>query len=291
MAARPPFDLPARLAGVRALLIDIDGVLTLKGEPISGAGEALASLDRRGIPYVLATNVSLVGRATLSRDLARAGLSVPPERIVNAASAAAGYVRRRFGDAPLYVMAAPDALTEFAGLTLLAHDQAAEPGARVAAVLVGDAADDFTPRNLQSAFALLRAGASFVAMHKNRWWLTAAGETLDAGMYVAGMEYVTERRAIVTGKPARTFFAEGVRLLAGQVDDAAAGLSPSDVAMVGDDLWNDLLGAQKAGLRGVFVRSGKQGQVELDRIGAQTGGRVPDAAAPSIAEVVAALPG
>jgi HAD superfamily hydrolase (TIGR01458 family) len=285
------------LSGVRALLLDMDGVLVLRGELIPGAADALAELDTRGIPYVIGTNTSLVSRTTLARELGRAGLPVNADRIVSAASAAAAHVRRRFGQEPLYVMVAPDALAEFEGLTLLSHDAAAMPGASAAAVVVGDAAEEFTPRNMQSAFALLRNGARFVAMHKNRWWLTSAGVLLDAGAYVVGLEYVTQRRALVAGKPSRTFFAEGVRRLdelAAEIDGQTDGrhrLSAGEVAVVGDDLWNDVLGGQKAGLKGVFVRSGKHGDAELARITTERGGRAPDAITPSIVEVVAALTG
>ena len=207
-------DLRVRLAGVRALLLDLDGVIVLKSELLPGAAEALARLDAAGIPYVIGTNMSLVSRTTLAGYLAKGGVSVSPDRIVSAASAAAAYVRRRFGDEPVYVLVAPDGLPEFAGLRLLSHEEAGRPDARAAAVVVGDAAAEFTPANVQSAFRLLRGGARFVAMHKNRWWLTPAGELLDAGAYVVGLEYATERRALVTGKPARAFFEEGVRRLA-----------------------------------------------------------------------------
>ena len=117
-------------------------------------------------------------------------------------------------------------------------------------------------------------------MHKNRWWTAPAGVMLDSGAYVAALEFGAERRALVTGKPSRAFFGEGVRQL---------GVEAAEVAMVGDDLWNDVLGAQKAGLRGVFVRSGKHGDAELGRIAAERGGWAPDAVALSIVEVVAAL--
>jgi HAD superfamily hydrolase (TIGR01458 family) len=286
-------DLRDRLRGVKALLIDMDGVLVLRGNPIAGAAESLAALEARAIPYAIGTNTSFMSRATLAREMSRGGLPVDAGRIVSASSAAASYVRRRFGRQPLYVMVAPDALSEFEGLRLLTHDEAARPDARAAAVVVGDAGDEFTPRNLQSAFTLLRSGARFVAMHKNRWWLTAAGTMLDSGSYVVALEYATQRRAMVTGKPSRTFFLEGVRLLTELAESGgvagAPRLTPGEVAMVGDDLWNDVLGAQKAGLRGVFARTGKHGDAELARLAADRGGRAPDAVAPSIVEIVAAL--
>jgi HAD superfamily hydrolase (TIGR01458 family) len=277
----PDSGLRLQLAGVRGLLLDMDGVLVLRSALIPGAADALARLDEAGIPYLVATNTSIVSRATLSRELGAAGLAIAPERIVSAASAAAAYARRHYPDEPLYVLVAPDTLSEFDGLRLLSHDEAAQPGVRAAAVVVGDAGDEFTPRNMQTAFTLLRGGARFVAMHKNRWWLTPAGVMLDSGGYVAALEFATQKRALVTGKPSRAFFVEGVRQLGGP----AAG----EVAMVGDDLWNDVRGAQRAGLRGAFVRSGKHGDVELARATTERGGRAPDAVAPSIVEIAAAL--
>ena len=93
----------------------MDGVLVLRNELVPGAADALATLDEAGIPYLVATNTSMVSRATLSRELARAGLAIPPERIISAASAAAAYTRRHFAAEPLYVLVAPDARVEFAG--------------------------------------------------------------------------------------------------------------------------------------------------------------------------------
>jgi HAD superfamily hydrolase (TIGR01458 family) len=279
----PDPDLRRRLAGVRGLLLDLDGVLVLRGALIPGALEALAALDAAGFPYVVATNYSIVSRATLAAELGRGGLAVPADRILSASSSAAAYSRRRFPGQPIYVLVAPDARAEFAGQLLVGHDEAARPGARVAAVVVGDAGAEFTPRNLQTAFTLLRGGARFVAMHKNRWWITADGVMLDSGAYVAALEFGTQKRALVTGKPSRAFFEEGVRLL--------GGLAPADVAMVGDDLWNDVRGAQRAGLHGVFVRSGKHGDAELARVASERGGSAPDAVAPSIAEIAAAVLG
>jgi HAD superfamily hydrolase (TIGR01458 family) len=279
-------NLRARLAGVGALLLDLDGVVVLKGKLLPGAAEALRRLEAAGLPYVIGTNMSLVSRAELAGHFARGGVSLAPDRMVSAASAAAAYVRRRFGDKPVYVLVAPAALSEFEGLHLLSHQEAAAPGARAAAVVVGDAAGDFTPANMQSAFRLLRGGARFVAMHKNRWWLTPAGEVLDAGAYVVGLEYATERRALVTGKPARAFFAEGVRRLEELAGHSLAG---GEVAMVGDDLINDVRGAQRAGLRGVLVRTGKHGDADVARLASGRGAVIPDAVAPAIEDIVEAL--
>src|SRR3990172_5518547 len=194
---------------------------------------------------------------------ARAGLDTPIERIVSAASAPAAHVARRHPGGRIFLISTTDARAEFAGLDLMTGEEADQPEARAAAVVIGYASDELTFATLDRAFRLLRAGAGFVAMHKNRWWLTKRGVTLDSGGLVVGLEYATERRAAVVGKPTKAFFLEAVRELAAET--GPPGLHTADVAMIGDDLWHDVLGAQRAGLRGVFVRSGKHGDEDLAR--------------------------
>jgi ribonucleotide monophosphatase NagD (HAD superfamily) len=84
---------------------------------------------------------------------------------------------------------------------------------------------------------------------------------------------------------------------AGELAESIAGadgrtsrLHRSSLAMVGDDLWSDVLAAQRLGMRGVFVLSGKHGRAELDRAAAQSrGGGRPDLVADSLARVIDAL--
>ena len=145
-----------------------------------------------------------------------------------------------------------------------------------------------TFRDLDRAFGLIRQGADFIAMHRNKWWLTPRGTTLDAGSLVAGLEYSSERHATLAGKPSPAFFAAGIRALAPEVGRPR--LRRSEVGMIGDDVWNDVLGAQRAGLRGIFVRSGKHGDAELSDAARRTrGGGRPDVVADDLEDVVSLL--
>jgi len=281
------------LAGTRGLLVDWDGVLVGAGRPIPGAATALAELDRAGFPYRIATNTTLLSRRDLAERSADLGFAIPPERFVTAASSAAAYCARRFPGRPIVVVGTSGAKSEFAGQTLLPVEAADDPAAPPAAVVVGDSPDELTYANLNRIFRAVRGGAAFVAMHRNGWWLTEAGPTLDSGAIVAGLEYALGRRATVVGKPARTFFAEAARALLADAAVRAVG-SPraadrSGIAMVGDDVWSDVAAAQRTGLRGVLVLTGKHGEAELARLRAR--GRVPDAVCPSIVEVVAGVLG
>ena len=281
------------LAGVRGLLLDLDGVLVLRGRAIAGAQEALTELDRRVLPYRVVTNTSVLSRESLSAWGASVGLFVPPERIISALSASAAYTAHAFTGRPLYVLASADARREFVGQRLLTHEDADASGAEAAAVVIGDSPEAATFENLNRAFRLIRGGARLIGMHKNRWWLTPDGPTLDSGAFVAGLEFAAGVRALVMGKPSPAFFREAARELVGAIPVAAEGTPRprlADLAMVGDDLWNDVLAAQRLRMRGVFVLSGKHGRTELDQAAAQSrGGGRPHLVADSLAGVIEAL--
>ena len=306
MPADAPDRLRAALAGVRGLLLDLDGVIVLAGQAVPGAVEALRELNRRGFPYRIVTNTSLVSRRTLSRWAAALGVAVPPAEFHSALSISAAWTAAHAPGEPLYVLASEDARSEFGEQRLLSAAEADAPDARAAVVVVGDSPEAVTFDNLNRAFRLVRGGAALVGMHKNRWWLTPSGPTIDSGAIVAGLEFATGVRARILGKPSADFF----RLVATELAEEAAAVAPvaaiptavsnrggggravrrRDLAMVGDDLWTDVLAGRRAGLRGIFVLSGKHGEEELAAAAARgRGGARPDAVAASLAEVVAAL--
>jgi HAD superfamily hydrolase (TIGR01450 family) len=280
--------LAAALDGVRAFVLDADGVLMHRGEPIPGSVGAMQTLRRRGIPYRVVTNYSTTHRTTLAeRFSAATGLPPEPERIITAASAAAAYTARRHPGAALFVLASADALREWDGQHVLAPDEADRDGTRVEAVVIGDAGDALSFRNLDIAFRHLRAGAEFVAMHRNPWWITRRGPMLDAGSLVVGLEFALGRKAIVCGKPSAVVFREAVAELRRDVAEAGGrSLRLGQIVMVGDDPRADVAAARRVGLRGVLVLSGKLD--EATALAATATVRV-DAVAANLAEVVAAL--
>ena len=289
-AARPRAALAglrAALDGVRAFVLDADGVLMYRGEPIPGSPEALVELRRRRIPYRVVTNFSSAHRSTLAAAFGKAtGLSVDGAEIITAASAAAAYTAKHHPGAPLLLLAAPDARREWAGQVIVTSDEADARNEPVAAVVIGDAGDDLSYRNLDIAYRQLRAGAEFVAMHRNPWWVTPKGFTLDAGALVAGLEFALGRRAVICGKPSPLVFREAVAEL--RADVARSGgsrLRTRDVAMVGDDPRADIAAARRAGLRGFLVLTGK---VSADEAAASA--VVADGLAPSLAGLIENLP-
>ena len=279
-------ELSAALAGVRGLVLDADGVIVFKGEFLPGAPEALARLATLGIPFGIVTNFSAAHRDTLSARFG--GGALPGDRFITAASAAATYTATHHPGGRLFVISAPDALREFEGQTLVSADEAdAAASGDLAAVVIGDGGDDLSYRNLNVAFRAIRRGAEFVAMHRNPWWLTPRGETLDAGAFVAGLEVATGRAPVVCGKPSPVVFEQALAELA--ADLGGKRLRARDVAMVGDDPIADIAGAKRVGMRRVLVLTGKVNASAAEAAMSGPARTRPTAIADSLLDVVAAL--
>jgi HAD superfamily hydrolase (TIGR01458 family) len=273
------------LDGVRGLVLDADGVMVLKGAPLPGAVGAVRTLQDRRIPFRVVTNFSQLHRETLAGWFAQAGFAIEPGSIITAASATAAYTASEKSGRPLFVLAAVDARREFDGQQLLTADAAdALPAGTVGAVVIGDAGDELSYRNLDVAFRLVRGGSELLAMHRNPWWLTDKGETIDAGAFVAGLEFATGHPARVLGKPAPEVFRQAVASLRAHLGERLQAFS---FAMVGDDPRADIAAAQRVGLRGILVLSGKTSQSDLAIQPRR--GRGPDGIAATLADVVAAL--
>jgi HAD superfamily hydrolase (TIGR01458 family) len=223
------------------VVLDLDGVLLAAGAPIPGAAEAVRSLQEAGHACAVLTNMTSARPADLSARLAAMGIDLAAERIVTAAVATAAVVRTSYADARVLLVAERGSEREFAGCRLVAA-----PPADL--VVVSGPDDSWTLSLLDQALRALQGGARLIAMQGNAWWLAAEGPRLDSGAYVHALSYASGVRPRVIGKPAAPIFRTACRTL---------GLPPAACVMVGDDLRSDVLAAQRAGLRGVLVRTGK----------------------------------
>ena len=222
-------------------LIDVDGVLTVSWEAVDGAVETLEGLRGRGLPLRFLTNTTSRSRAEVTRALVDTGFEVNLEEVLTAPVATAAYLRRTHDGARCLLVNEGDLSEDLRGVDIVESGPAE-------VVLVGGAGPTFDYRSLNMAFQSLVDGASLVAMHRNMTWRTAAGLQLDSGAFVTALERAAGVDAVVVGKPSPEFFRAGIESL---------GLPAERVAMIGDDLVNDVLAARAMGITGILVRTGK----------------------------------
>ena len=249
---------------VTGLLIDLDGTLYTNKGPIEGAREALERLDRAGVSYRFVTNATHKPRRKVADHLETLLFSAAEDHIFTPATAVAEMLRRE--GVGCYPLLDRSLLEDLEGIPITDDS----PGC----VLVGNLGEGFTYGRLNAAFRHLMAGADLIALSKNRYWQTSGGElSLDAGPFVAALEYASGKSATCVGKPERAFFELALNDL---------GLPAGTVAMVGDDPELDVRGARAAGLRSILVETGRH------RPGAESPFR-PDLVLESVAQLPEAL--
>ncbi|MFL5953570.1 MAG: TIGR01458 family HAD-type hydrolase [Gaiellaceae bacterium] len=248
-----------------AILLDVDGVLHVSGAPIAGAASAVKRLRDDGHRIRFVTNSTTRSRAQVGQQLRDIGIHVDDDELQTTGAVAA----RALAGKRVLALTMPGILDDLDGLQLV--------GMNVDAVLLGGADEGeetgrvFSYLNLNRAFHELEAGAELYCLHKNKWWQTTDGARLDAGAFVAGLEYAADIEATVLGKPSNAYFAAALEAL-----DAEAGLT----WMVGDDLEGDIVGAHNHGMKTILVRTGKFRPDDVERSPIQ-----PDGIVSSIAQL------
>lgn len=227
---------------VACILLDIDGVLHVSGEPIPGAVDAVARLRQQGHSLRFVTNNSTRLRETLAQELRGIGFGLEDDELQTTPRAAA----RELAGKRVLALVMGAIVPDLEGIELV--------GERADVVLLGGCDETTEPNqvfswmNLGRAFAELQTGAELYCLHKNKWWQTSRGPLLDGGAFVAGLEYATGVDATVLGKPSAAYFAAALDALMAE---------PALTWMVSDDVEADVRGAQLFGMRTALVRTGK----------------------------------
>ena len=255
-----------------AYCFDLDGTLYRGDAAIPGAVAILGRLRASGVPFRCLSNTSSRPRSATLARLRAHGFDVREDELLTATLAAGTLLQAR-GHRRILPLLAPAALTDLAGFDLTGGTSGIASGP-ADAVLIGDLGDAWSDALMQEAFHQILGGADFLAVSRDRYWRRGDSLVLDCGAYVAGLEYATGRPAAIAGKPSAAFYAAALASLGHP--------APGDVAMVGDDPWGDVAGAQHAGMQGWFVASGKADAAVLASSGIR-----PDRSLASVAELPA----
>lgn len=243
---------------IGGVLFDIDGVLVTSWQPIDGAAETLRVLADQQIARSYLTNTTTRTRAQIAELLTAAGMEVAADEVITAAALTAEYVRDRYPGARCFLVNGGQIGEDMPGVDVVYSSEFSGPAAPETpdVVLLGGAGPEYNHLTLSWVYDWMAQGVPVVAMHRSTAWNTTDGLRVDTGMYLAGMEATSGRKATAVGKPAPEGFLAAANRL---------GVDPDEMYMIGDDLNNDVLAAQVVGMTGVLVRTGKFRQATLDR--------------------------
>ena len=226
----------------KGFLFDLDGVFIQSKKLLPGALRTIQILKRRKIPFRFLTNTTTKSKKTLYTQLNDLGIRCKVEHIFSAGYSGIKIIKE-MGNPTCKLYISKDLKEDYQTCNF--------DNLNPQLIVIGDY-KSWNLKILNQAFNYVMNGAQILALHVGKYYKTDSGLKLDAGAIVKGLEYATNRKAIVVGKPNSLFFKQALNDL---------NLAPSKVLMVGDDLYNDIYGALKLKIKGVLVKTGKYNQI------------------------------
>ncbi|RIZ66226.1 MAG: HAD-IIA family hydrolase [Methylococcales bacterium] len=246
---------------IRALIIDMDGVLWHGTQAMPGLVEFFQTLDDLDIRYILATNNASLTPEQYVTKLAKMGVTVTQKQILTSGMATALYLSEQVNpkETRVFVVGedgATQPLVEL-GFTLTGLyevNNSDKPEQKGADIVVCGKDETLTWAKLATASLNIRAGASFIGTNADTTLPTEHGVTHGNGAILAALEVASGVKPTIIGKPEPIIYQQALGLL---------GISPEQTVALGDRLETDILGAVRTGIRSIMVLTGISSEVDL----------------------------
>jgi NagD protein len=232
---------------VKALLIDVDGVVLQDETPLPGAPELVAWLVATGQRLLFLTNFSSQTPLDLAGRLASGGMKVPADRFFTSAMATAEFLDKQAGDARRAFVVGEGALVhELYKVGFTISETAAD------FVVLGETRQ-YNFEMIQRASALIQKGARFIATNPD---VAGPAGRPSCGSLAAPIERITGRRPFYVGKPSAFMMRAALRHL---------GAHSAEACMIGDNMETDIIAGVQAGIETVLILSGVSRESDLPR--------------------------
>ncbi|ASF44653.1 HAD-IIA family hydrolase [Methylovulum psychrotolerans] len=246
---------------IRALIIDMDGVLWHGDQAIPGLTDFFQTLRAQNLRFILATNNASLTPPQYVNKLAKMGVTVTENEILTSGMATALYLSQHEDPATTRVFVlgeagASEPLRQ-CGFTLTGLYQlnsAKTPGEGADIVVCGKD-QTLSWDKLATASLNIRAGAKFIGTNADTTLPTEYGITHGNGAILAALQAATGVSPTIIGKPEPIIYQQAMALL---------GTDPAETVAIGDRLETDILGAVRTGIRSLMVLTGVSTQADLE---------------------------
>ncbi|MEE9354815.1 MAG: HAD-IIA family hydrolase [Methylococcaceae bacterium] len=257
---------------IRALIIDMDGVLWHGEQPLPGLIDFFKLLRTKPIPFILATNNASLSPDQYVKKLDRMGVAVDRQEILTSGIATAMFLAKQTNpkSTRIYVLGENGARQPLLerGFTLTDIFDPNDPTSKADIVVCGKD-ETVTWNKLADATLNIRAGARFIGTNADTTLPTERGTTHGNGAILAALEAATGIKPEIIGKPEPIMYQQALALL---------GTPPEETVAIGDRLETDILGAVRADIRSMLVLTGISSEDELNTIEYQPTWVLPDLA-------------
>jgi len=230
---------------IKALILDMDGVLWKADAPIGDLPSIFARIESRGLRYVFATNNGTKTPEEYRKKLVDLGVQAKTWQIVTSAMGVAHLLAQSFPHGAKAFMIGEAGIREALeekGFEILSVENAQE-----AQFFVMGIDRDITFEKMQEATLLVRRGIPFYATNPDKTFPTPRGEIPGAGAWISVITTATEVEPVIAGKPFPFMMELSLEIL---------GTKNEETLVVGDRLETDIAAGQAVGCPTALVLSG-----------------------------------
>ena len=234
------------LTNIKALILDMDGVLWRDNTPIGDLPAIFAHIRERGLQVALATNNATKTVDEYLDKFSGFGVTLEPWQIITSALASVEVLSKRFPEGGAVFIVGENGLER--ALAESGFTPITDPDdERVPVAVVGGFDRSVTYNKLRRATLHIRAGVPFYGTNPDRTFPTPQGLIPGAGAILAALEAATGINPIIIGKPEPAMMYMALERL---------GTTPKETLVVGDRLETDITAGQAAGCKTALVLSG-----------------------------------
>ena len=222
--------------------IDLDGTMYKGTKRIPAAARFIKRLQENNKEILFVTNNSTRTPEFVAQNLTENhGINVTANNVYTTAIATADYLDQIAGSKrKVYVVGESGLRKALASRNFEITDQSPDY------VVVG-LDSEVTYEKLATAVLLIRAGATFIGTNSDSNLPNQRGMVPGAGSIVKLVEYATQKKPIMIGKPESIIMAMALK---------RSGLDKNQVVMVGDNYHTDIQAAINFGIDSLLVYSG-----------------------------------
>ncbi len=242
------------IKNIKALIIDMDGVLWQDTSPIGDLPSIFARIRDHGLRFVMATNNATNTVDEFLDKFQNFNVELEPWQIITSSLATVKKLKDDFPDGGVVYVVGENGIQQalaengFKVVTDPAND------AHVIAVVVGFDRE-VTYAKLRRATLHIRANAAFYGTNPDKTFPTSLGLVPGAGAILAAIEVATDTKPIVVGKPFPHMMYIALERL---------GTKPRETLVVGDRLETDIVAGKAARCKTALVLSGVTTQKQVD---------------------------
>ncbi len=240
-------------SNIKALIIDMDGVIWRGDAPVGDLPATFKRIRERGLRFVFATNNGTRTSEQYVTRLQGFGVDVEPWQVITSAQAAAHGLSQKFSPGTKVFMIGEAGIRyalEEKGFEVLSTEDATH----AQAVLVG-IDREITFQKMVEATLLVRSGIPFYVTNPDKTFPTPRGEIPGAGAWYSVIVTASGVEPIVAGKPFPFLMELALEKL---------GTQKEETLVVGDRIETDIAAGQGVGCQTALVLSGVSSKLQAD---------------------------